>query len=219
MTNKINEQVNEKLEFLKRMKVASALIALVLVGVGFFLMFYPFFIMELFSLVVATGGVFLVMMYILAKDRRNGWDLLAGILHIIFGVTMLLADLKEMFYGVVLLEYIMAFWIVFAGICNIGSGFGMKKATGKSGAWVTVCGVLSIIAGLLFLSFPIRSAFVFTNFIGIFAGVSLVFSGFSLLASALSGKNFTNPEIVNAETQSAETTESTETTETKEEAE
>ncbi|MCL2055139.1 MAG: DUF308 domain-containing protein [Oscillospiraceae bacterium] len=176
----------------KGMKVAAALIGFIMIMVGLFLIFVPLYIIPLFSGVVAVSGAVLIAKYLAAKDTRNGWDLITGIMHIIFGAIMLTGDVGTRALGVLSIEWVLSIWILFAGVLSIGNSLALKKSGNKGWGWALLGSILSVIAGIIFIMFPIRSALVAPIIFGKLVGVSMMITGFTTLAVALSGKHAAN---------------------------
>ena len=181
--------INKYLEQLKDMKAASALIALIMIGTGIFLMFNHLFVVWLFCAAVAASGAGFIVKYLFARENRNGWDLISGILYVLFGVIMLTGNMQSRVLGILALEYCLAIWVIITGAMSIGDSFSMKKSGTKGWGWTLAGSIFAIIAGMLFVIFPIINAIIFTEFIGIFAAIMLIVTGFTMLAAALSGKN------------------------------
>ena len=171
------------------MRILGAVCAIIMILGGFWLLATPRYIVWVFSAAVLIYGVQLIVKYFSMKDKRSGWDIIAGIVNVLFGLFMLFGGPGAIVAGVMTMEFIAAFWAIFAGFSHIFSSFGLKKEGAKKWVWTLAGGILLVICGIAFLIWPVLSAIGLVFTLGVFAGVSFIISGFTSLAIALSGKS------------------------------
>ena len=170
-------------------KILEAISALIMIAIGIYLIITPRFIVWLFSAAVMIYGAQLIAGYFTMKDMRSGWDIIAGIINLLFGGMMLFGAPETRVMGVLTMEMFIAVWALFAGFSHIFGSFGSKKLGVKNWYWVLVRGVLTVIFGIVLFSIPILSAIGLVFTIGVFTGAMFILSGISGLAGTLSGKN------------------------------
>jgi uncharacterized membrane protein HdeD (DUF308 family) len=168
------------------MKVLSIITAILMIIIGGSLFFAPRLIVWMFSAAVFVHGIQLIIRYFSMKENRRGWDIISGVISILFGASMLFSP-SGLIFGVLAMEIFFAIWILFAGISFIGNSFVLKKEKAKSWIFQLLGGILMIICGIFCIVSPAISAIGLIFTIGIFAGVSFIISGFTILAAALSG--------------------------------
>jgi uncharacterized membrane protein HdeD (DUF308 family) len=172
------------------MKVLAAIFAVLTVIIGIFLLIFPGLIVWMFSAAVFIYGIQLIIRYITMKDMRSGWDIISGIINILFGAIMLFGSAETMIMGIITIEIFIAVWVLFAGISHLFGSFELKKLGAKKWGWTLAGGILMIICGIAFLCMPAASAVGLIFTIGIFTGVSFIIGGITELVKALSGKNY-----------------------------
>lgn len=130
------------------------------------------------------GWVFLVVGIIRifkafqSKPIRGFWlSLLVGALYIIAGVSIL----SNVLAGAITLTVLLGIIFIAEGIIEIVSSF--QARTGQHLSWLVLAdGIITLILGILILNLnPVTSLGV----IGLYVGISFLFSGGSLLAIAL----------------------------------
>jgi len=171
------------------MKILDVITSLFMVGIGIYLVFTPRFVVLLFSAAVFVYGVQLIIRYFSMKEKRSGWDLIGGIINLLFGAIMLFGAPETRIMGVLAMEIFIAVWALFVGFSQIFGSFGLKKQDVKNWYWTLVRGIITVICGFVFLSMPALSAMGLVFTLGVFTGVMFVISGITGLAGALSGKD------------------------------
>ncbi len=115
------------------------------------------------------------------ETKQSPWwlVLMGGILNIIIGILLLTAPAKTVFVLVLALGI---YWIV-SGIFTLVGMFIDHSAWG----WKLVIGALSIIAGIVILSYPIMSALTFPSILILLLGINGVIIGIVMLINAFQG--------------------------------
>ena len=170
-------------------KILDAIASILMIGIGIYLVATPRFVVLLFSAAVFFYGIQLIVRYFSMKDSRSGWDIIAGIINLLFGAMMLFGTPETRIAGVLTMEIFIAVWALFVGFSQIFGGFGFKKQGVSNWYWTLIRGVITVICGFAFLSMPILSAMGLIFTIGVFAGATFIISGITGLAGALSGKD------------------------------
>ena len=171
------------------MKVLDVISSLLMTGIGIYLIITPRFVVLLFSAAVLIYGIQLIIKYFSMKDKRSGWDIIAGIINLMFGALMLFGAPETRIIGVLTMEMFIAVWAMFAGFSHIFGSFGSKKQGVKNWYWVLIRGILTVIFGIVVFAMPILSAMGLVFTIGVFTGAMFILSGITGLAGALSGKD------------------------------
>lgn len=125
-------------------------------------------------------GIFSIVAAINARKTMDswGWYLASGLLGIIVG----LLTFRNPFATALALLYLIAFWVLIAGIVEIVMAIRLRKEIRGEG-WYIVGGLLTIIFGILILVNPIAGALTLTMIFGIYAlvfGILLIYLSFQL---------------------------------------
>lgn len=168
------------------MRLLAIITSVLMVVIGFYLFFNLRYVVVLFSAAVMVQGVSQILTYLGAKGARNGWDILSGIINILFGAILLFGSVGTRVMGVLTMEMFIALWTLFAGFSHIFQSVGPKKEGGKSRFLTLLGGILLIICGIAFISMPLISSVMMVGIAGIYASVSFIISGVTGLAVALS---------------------------------
>lgn len=157
-------------------------LSILLIILGILAILMPGLASAFFTLVMGwialISGVVMIVQSFVAKPVRGFWlNLVVGILYVIAGIYIL-SNLLAAIAGLTL-----AFGILFIveGIYTIIMGF--TNRAGHRMSWLVVLnGVITLILGIMVLNqFPFSAIWL----IGLYVGISLLFSGASLLAAAL----------------------------------
>jgi uncharacterized membrane protein HdeD (DUF308 family) len=135
---------------------------------------------------IAIGWIFLVagvveVIHAFYVKRWTGffWNLLIGLLYIVAGGWLAFFPLT----GIVTLTIVIAAVFIAEGIMEFIMGFRMRPHEGWG--WVVFSGAVAVAAGLLIaLGLPGSAVWA----LGLLAGINLLFSGWSFIYLALSGK-------------------------------
>lgn len=168
------------------MRVLTVIFSILVIVAGGYLLFRPRLVVWVFSVGAVVYGIEMLVGYFTAKDGRSGWICLGGIVNIIFGAIMLFGGVDDRVFGVVAIEYCIAFWAMFIGISIFLGSFDKKKAGVKGWGWSLAGGILTVICGIVYMSMPLFGAVMLVGFAGIYAGIAFVVMGISSLAAALS---------------------------------
>ena len=190
------EMLGKAKEVLKKMKVFGIIVAIIMILLGACIFFVPESAAVIIMWMMVAGMLILGISEIIffcsmPKGARNGWNLASGIIWVVLSVMLMLCDLnagmaeKLVLYGSIemMLGFMVGFSILFNGIsmlCDVRE----VRAIGGSGALCIVGGILSILAALTILSYPIGAFITITIFYGLF----LLVGGISLLCRVLSFK-------------------------------
>jgi len=160
-----------------------ALGVLFIVG-GLFAFFSPFFA----SLVVTTIVAFVLVLtgigQIVQAWRMKSWggflwQLIIGIVILIGGIAIYLNPVA----GTFALTLFAAAMFLAKGIFQIVLGFRLRPHDGWG--WITTAGVIAVLVGLMiYFDFPFSGIYA----LGLLAGISLTFTGWSYVMIALAGR-------------------------------
>lgn len=169
-------------DVLSKWWIALVLGILFIVG-GVFLLGNPGAAVESLSWILVvffiTSGILSIVYVLKNKDTIPawGWDLAAAILTTVLGFVVLFRPLmKES-----LLVGIYAAAILFAGINGITNSISMKKLKVKSWWVLLIAGILMVVAAFMVAANPIVGLLS----IGIWVGMSVIFKGVELIATAI----------------------------------
>ncbi len=145
---------------------------------------------------IAIGWIFLVagvveVFHAFYVKRWAGffWNLLIGLLYIAAGVWLAFFPLT----GILTLTIVIAALFIAEGIMKLIMGFRMRPHEGLG--WVIFSGLVAIAAGLLIaLSLPTSAVWA----LGLLAGINLLFSGWSFIYLALTGKRASDEGVAAA---------------------
>jgi uncharacterized membrane protein HdeD (DUF308 family) len=133
----------------------------------------------LFGAYALVDGVFALVAGLRAA-RRHGRSralLLEGVLNIAIGVIVFLWPVAAL----VALIYLIAIWAIISGVVLIAAGIALIR---HSGEWLLVlCGVLSILLGIILLFQPAAGVVALSWWLGIYAllfGIALVAAAFRI---------------------------------------
>ena len=186
------------------MRIFAVIAALLLIIAGILTLTGPIIsVFWLVPVVIFIYGANALARYFTMKDMREGWDIVIGIISILFSALIMFYPGTKL-YGLVLSELFIAFWAFFAGITKIAGSFSSERKGEKGKAWSITAGVLIIIFALLLVIYPVIGtlALLFTG--GMLIGISFVFVGFAGLVTALSGKGFLDKAVKAAEAAAAD---------------
>jgi uncharacterized membrane protein HdeD (DUF308 family) len=166
-------------------------LGIVLALVGIAAIAFPF--LSTIAAKIAIGWIFLVagiveVLHAFNVKRWAGffWNLLIGLLYIVVGGWLALFPLT----GILTLTIVIAALFLAEGVIELIMGFRMRPHEGWG--WVTFSGLVAIAAGLLIaLSLPESAVWV----LGLLAGINLLFTGWSFIYLALSGKRASEERV------------------------
>ncbi|MBQ9001144.1 MAG: DUF308 domain-containing protein [Eggerthellaceae bacterium] len=164
------------------MKVITIILGGLLVVGGIYCVFSPVatysaisWLIGLSMVVEGVGGI------ITWSDRRklglaNGWTLAGAIISILLGVFLLGSFLMR-FAVDMFIAYLIAIWLVVAGVTRIVAAIAVRNSEGAAGAkgWIgqVVLGVLIVILGILCIFNPLS---IWAG-VGLMLGLSIVLVG------------------------------------------
>lgn len=170
------------------MRVISIIMGFFLVFGGFSMMMNPgmafLSVGWILGFVFIVSGINQVVDYI--AHKKNGdiskWDLVNGILGLIFGTLILLSP-YVMIIAKIMTVYVFNFWLIISGILRIAAAFEIKKAGGKGWIWVALLAVLTVAVGFYALFNILVSAVAMGWMLGFFvlmSGINYISAGFTL---------------------------------------
>ncbi len=132
-------------------------------------------------------GVGSIVSYIEYKGvgKPSVWALVGGVASVVLGIIVS-GSLAMQIALDFALAYLVAFWLIFGGVCRIAGAIGMHRLQQASdfvgGSWVLmlIMGILVVIAGIRCLIHPIFAAVG----VGILIGVAMISFGISFLTAA-----------------------------------
>jgi uncharacterized membrane protein HdeD (DUF308 family) len=128
--------------------------------------------------VTLISGVMMIIGSFVSKPVRGFWlNLIVGIFYVIAGFYIL----SNLIEAVVVLTLTFGILFIVEGIFTIVIGFTNKA--GQSGSWLVILnGIVTLLLGILVLNnWPSSALWL----IGLYVGISLLFSGISLFFAAL----------------------------------
>ena len=142
-------------------------------------------------LIVGISGVF---RFAAAHDNRSIWDLLGGIVEVLFG-GLLIVNNAAQFIASIWIAYIAAAFVLVYGIMKIITAVKFKKRNKelpdkqRSGAWlaVMISGILISLVGIVCIFQPMIAAVS----IGLLMGIYVLISGIENIAAAIAVRRYT----------------------------
>lgn len=178
----INYQPNESI---KKATSWMIVLSIALMMIGFLAVLSPVFASAFFTAVMGwfaliSGGVMIVQSFVSQPVRGFWLNLIIGIFYAVAGVYILL----NLAAAVAVLTLTFGILFITEGIFSIIMG--ITRRAGLRMAWlVVVNGVVTLLLGILVLNrWPVSALWL----IGLYVGISLLFSGMALLASALDAR-------------------------------
>ncbi|MDO4537924.1 MAG: DUF308 domain-containing protein [Coriobacteriales bacterium] len=176
------------------MKIVSIILGILCVIAGGYCIFTPVetfgnlgWILGLFMIIDGIGSIVSYIEY-RGAGKPSIWALLGGIASVILGVIVT-GSIAMQFAIDFALAYLVAFWIIFGGICRIVGSFGLRKLykagdpLGRNWALFLILGILITIVGILCLIHPIFAAAgvgMLIAFAMISFGASFIIAAFAL---------------------------------------
>jgi uncharacterized membrane protein HdeD (DUF308 family) len=127
-----------------------------------------------------VDGVFTIASALQNRTNNPRWwvQLLEGIIGILAGIGVILFPPL----AIEVLYYVIAFWAIFTGVLEIIAAIQLRKEI-EGEFWLGLSGLLSIIAGILLIVFPLTGLLVLTWLLGGYAimfGVIMILLAFRL---------------------------------------
>lgn len=109
----------------------------------------------------------------------RAWQLTLGVVSAVAGIAVIVNPI----IGLMTLTLLAIAYLIVDGIAELATGFHMEPDSGRG--WVGASGVISLVlAGLLWGGFPVDALW----FVGVAVGLSLLLTGFSMVAVAYTGR-------------------------------
>ena len=168
------------------MRIITIIFGVLLVVGGFYCMFAPVATYSalawLIGLAMVAEGVASVITWKRRRDLgyANGWTLAGSIISIVLGVILLGSYAMQIALDA-FIAYLIAIWLVVAGITRIVAAIAVRSSEGQEGAkgWIgqIVLGVLIVIVGILCIFNPLA----IMAGVGMMLGISVVLVGIDLV--------------------------------------
>jgi uncharacterized membrane protein HdeD (DUF308 family) len=178
----------------KSTKIAMAAVNILLIIAGIFLIFNLYSIVVFFCVAMLIFGAMEIGKFIADKQKRNGWDVLSGMVHILFGSLILFGDPHTKILALFSIEIYISIWIMIAGILRICASLHIKKMNLKGWVWTLTGGVLLILCSIFCFIFPLISAISMIRIAGIFTSAAFIVIGLIGLINAFSGGGGNTPK-------------------------
>jgi uncharacterized membrane protein HdeD (DUF308 family) len=151
--------------------VALGLVMLIVPGVTLLLVAWAFGIYAL------VDGAAQVVDAIRRRHRPRWWfALLLGLIGVVAGVIALIWP----YLTAVLLAVLVGCWALVTGVIEIVSAMRQRRERRRT-AWLVVAGLLSVVAGVLILIWPVHGAVAVAMLLGVFAtAYGVVLAGLAL---------------------------------------
>jgi uncharacterized membrane protein HdeD (DUF308 family) len=151
---------------------------------GSFAFLAPFFASVVVTVVVAVGLIIAGVVQIFQAWSVQSW---AGFLwQLVIGLVLLIGGIAIYFNPVeytYLLTIFAAALFIAKGVVQIILGFRIKP--NDAWGWIVAAGVVAILVGIMiWIELPVSATFA----LGVLAGISLIFTGWSYVAIALAAK-------------------------------
>lgn len=160
---------------------------IVFIIAGLFAFMAPFMASLVVTVIVAVGLVVVGVVQIFQAWSVQSWT--GFIWQLVIGIVLLIGGLAVYFNPVAstfLLTLFVAAMFIAKGIFQIILGFRIKP--NDAWGWIVAAGVIAIIVGvLIWMDYPLSGVYA----LGILAGISLIFTGWSYVAIALAAKRAT----------------------------
>jgi uncharacterized membrane protein HdeD (DUF308 family) len=130
-----------------------------------------------FGLYALVGGAAQTLDAIRRRQRPRWWiALLLGLIGVVAGVIALIWP----FLTAVLLAVLVGSWALVTGVIEIVSAMRQRRERRRT-AWLVVAGLLSVVAGVLILIWPVHGAVAVAMLLGVFAtAYGVVLAGLAL---------------------------------------
>ena len=168
------------------MRVLTIVLGILLVVGGMYCIFTPIAtystVAWLIGLAMIVEGVASVISWsnLRKLGLASGWTLVGAIVSIVLGV-FLLGSYVMQFAVDMIIAYMIAIWLVVAGIARIAAAIRMRSSQDQMGSsgWILqiVLGVLIVILGIMCIFNPLSIMIS----VGMMLGVSIVFVGIDLI--------------------------------------
>ncbi|MCL2078000.1 MAG: DUF308 domain-containing protein [Oscillospiraceae bacterium] len=170
------------------LRILTIISCLIMVVAGGYLFFAPVSsIVWVFSAAVLVHGVQLILRYFVDKENRNGWNIVAGIINVIFGCFMLFGRVEDRIMGALTIGIFIGIWAIFAGVSRFIDAFSeMKNKGSKAWIWSLISGILIVICGISGLVYPGAFTVLVGAFAKIFTAAAFIVLGLAGIAGALS---------------------------------
>jgi uncharacterized membrane protein HdeD (DUF308 family) len=157
---------------------------IVFIVAGLFAFLAPFMASVVVTIIVAVGLVIVGVVQIFQAWTVQSW---AGFLwQLVIGLILLIGGIAIYFNPVAstfLLTLFAAAMFIAKGIFQIILGFRIKP--NDAWGWIVAAGIVAIIVGILiWMDYPLSGVYA----LGVLAGISLIFTGWSYVAIALAAK-------------------------------
>lgn len=130
------------------------------------------------ALLLVNGIEMIVLEF--GKAKKNVWQIVLGVLGIIAGMILLFNGMQRALTDVMVV-YTVGIFIIFYGVFHIIAACKKYKEAKGSSIFKIVCGVLSVIAGVLSIGHPLLTMIS----VGYLIAITLIFQGVDMVILAL----------------------------------
>ncbi|MDR2599479.1 MAG: DUF308 domain-containing protein [Oscillospiraceae bacterium] len=167
-------------------KILAVVVCLLMLIAGLFIIFNIRGNFYLFPIAIIIYGLYLLIKNLAKKEKRSVWELVLGVLNIIFGVIIFFAPPESKLMGLLMIEFFVAIWAVFIGISTIINSIKFKSVYKSNFIWVLLGGILAVICGLLLFANPLLGLGFLVIFMRVYIAIALVSIGLTGIIAAFS---------------------------------
>ncbi len=140
------------------------------------------------GIAIIVAGVSAIAHYAAGKTGRSIWQLIGGIIGLVFGLFILINSFAQFATNLVI-AYAAALWLVFYGISGIIEALNLRKTNKKlpdkfrTASWlhVMILSILMVALGVICMIQPMITFFS----VGLLIGIAILFSGIKVLIQAI----------------------------------
>lgn len=133
---------------------------------------------------IIVVGVSAVFRYAAGREGRSVWELVGGIMGVLFG-GFIIVNAFAQFATNMVIAYVAALWLLVYGVCGIAEALTLRRINRelpnelRTAGWlvVMILGVLTAVAGVACIVQPMITIFS----VGLLIGVSILISGIKTL--------------------------------------
>ena len=165
------------MQFLKELKWNSIINSVLMIVLGFILIFYPGLSLGILTTLIAVlaivGGLFSIIRYFTYDLKESYYrnDFLFGIIAMTLGALILY---KPAFF-ISIIPFILGIVIIFSGFAKLQDGIDAKRLGYSNSLLYIILAIIDIIFGIVILFDPFGAA----NVMFIIIGFGLIYSGIS----------------------------------------
>ena len=163
-------------------RIFAGVMAAILVVFGFFIAVYPSRSLDaLFIGALLVAAAFSFQRFV-TSEPRSILQLVTGALSMLAALIVLLNVLGIFDWDAAMIT--IPVWGVVYGALQLATGYDLAHKGSYSGGWLAGTGILSMLAGVIMLVFPLFGWLTMTDFVGILLGILMVVAGVNALNDA-----------------------------------